>query len=442
MSDRAETGWRATLGRVVDVRPHEIAAVLFAWLFFFSALSAYYVIRPIRDDMGVAGGVENLPWLFTGSLVGTLVLNVPYSWLVSRVPRARFVPTSYRFFALNLVGFYFLLDAVTPAQEIWVGRAFFIWTSIFNMFVVSIFWSVMADVFSPEQGRRLFGFISAGGQIGAISGAALTSTLVGVLGPAPLMLVSAALLELSGIAARRMFRMDPAHPRARHAAAGDERAIGGSAWDGFRRALSSPFLISISAHVVLYTVLTTFLYFQQAALVDAAFTDRALRTQFFARIDLGVNVLTLVTQLFLTARLVQTFGLTAALVFLPALSLLGFGALGLVPTTLMLMAFQVLRRAGNFSIGQPARSALFTLVPRADRYKVKTFIDTFVYRAGDQVAAWAYAPLAAVGLGVAGISTVAMAVAAAAALNAWWLGRHARTVPERRPDIPMVSQDA
>jgi len=424
---------------MIDVRAEELSAVVWAWLFFFSALSAYYVIRPIRDDMGVAGGVENLPWLFTGSLVGTLILNVPFSWLVSKLPRARFISTSYRFFALNLVVFFLILRAATPDQNIWGGRAFFIWTSVFNMFIVALFWSVMADVFSPSQGRRLFGFISAGGQIGAISGAAITSSLVGVLGPAKLMIVSAVLLEVAAFAARRMFALSPSAPHHTPAAIEPpEPVIGGSAWDGFKRAMTSPFLLSISAHTVLYTVLTTFLYFQQASLVDATFTDRALRTRFFANIDLGVNVLTLVTQLFVTARLVQVFGLTAALVFLPVLSLIGFTALGLMPTVMMLMAFQVLRRSGNFAIAQPARAALFTVVSRADRYKVKTFIDTFVYRAGDQVAAWAYAPLAALGAGVAGISTVAAGVAIVSIVNAVWLGRHARAEapPGSEPAAP------
>jgi AAA family ATP:ADP antiporter len=422
---RTDAGWRQFVRRLVDVDADELAAVLWAWLFFFSALSAYYVIRPIRDDMGVAGGVENLPWLFTGSLVGTLILNVPFSWLVSRLPRARFISATYRFFALNLVVFFVILRTATPAEDIWIGRAFFIWTSVFNMFIVALFWSVMADVFSPAQSKRLFGFISAGGQIGAISGAAITSGLVGMLGPARLMIVSAVLLEVAAFAARRLFLLKPAAARHRPAVDAPEPVIGGTAWDGFKRALTSPFLLSVSLHTVLYTVLTTFLYFQQASLVDAAFTDRALRTRFFANIDLGVNVLTLLTQLFVTARIVQVFGLTAALVFLPALSLIGFTALGLVPTVTMLMAFQILRRSGNFAIAQPARASIFTVVSPGDRYKVKTFIDTFVYRAGDQVAAWAYAPLAALGAGVAGISTVAAGVAIVSIANATWLGRRA-----------------
>ncbi len=415
------------LQRLVDVRPNELAAVAWSWLFFFSVLSAYYVIRPIRDDMGVAGGVENLPWLFTGSLTGMLLANPPFAYLVARMPRARFVSWGYRFFALNLVTFFALLTWGAAAHQVWIGRALFVWTSIFNMFVVSIFWSVMADVFAPGQSKRLFGFIGAGGTIGGIVGAALTSQLVGVLGAAKLLLVSAVLLEVAGLAARALFatpRTATTEEDGRAAApAGPEVAIGGTAWEGMRRALSDPYLVNVTLNMLFFTVLTTFLYFQQAAIVDSTLTGRAARTRFFANIDLAVNVLTLATQTFATGRAVKRWGVAAALAFLPVLSVAGFGVLGLAPTIAVLMTFQVLRRAGNFAVARPAREVLFTVVPRADRYKAKTFIDTVVYRAGDQIGAWAYAPLAALGAGVAGISSVAIGLAALAAVNGVWLGR-------------------
>ena len=415
------------LQRLVDVRPHELAAVAWSWLFFFAVLSAYYVIRPIRDDMGVAGGVNNLPWLFTGSLTGMLLANPPFAYLVARMPRARFVSWGYRFFALNLVAFFALLTWGPAAQQVWFGRAFFIWTSIFNMFVVSIFWSVMADVFAPGQSKRLFGFIGAGGTIGGIAGAALTSWLVGTLGAANLLLVSAVLLEVAALSARALFVQPRTATAAEdgHAAApqGPETAIGGTVWEGMRRAFADPYLLNVTLNMLFFTVLTTFLYFQQAAIVDSTLTDRAARTRFFANIDLAVNVLTLATQTFATGRAVKRWGVAAALAFLPVLSVAGFGVLGLAPTIAVLMTFQVLRRAGNFAVARPAREVLFTVVPRADRYKSKTFIDTVIYRAGDQIGAWAYAPLAALGAGVAGISSVAVALAALSAVNAVWLGR-------------------
>lgn len=433
MTDRGPAPAPTWLERLVDVRPHELAAVGWSWLFFFSVLSAYYVIRPIRDEMGVAGGVENLPWLFAGSLAGMLLLNPPFAWLVGRMPRTRFVSLGYRFFALNLAAFFAALTWGAAEQQVWIGRTLFVWTSVFNMFVVSIFWSVMADVFTAAQGKRLFGFIGAGGTIGGIAGAGLTSSLVGLLGPANLLLVSAVLLEVAALAARRLFARRGASPNPPAAPAAT--AIGGSMWEGMRRALSDPYLLNVTFHMLFFTVLTTFLYFQQATIVDAAIVDRIARTRFFANVDLAVNVLTLTTQTFATGRAVKRWGVTAALAFLPVLSVAGFGVLGLAPTIAVLMTFQVLRRAGNFAVARPAREVLFTVVAPSDRYKAKTFIDTVIYRVGDQLGAWAYAPLAAMGAGVAGISGAAVALAALSAVNAVWLGRkmHARS-----PGMPVA----
>ena len=446
MTDRGRAVADRWLQRLVDVRPGELAAVLWAWLFFFAVLSAYYVIRPIRDDMGVAGGVDNLPWLFSGSLTGMLLANPPFAYLVARLPRAQFVSWGYRFFALNLLAFFALLHWAPLAQQVWIGRGFFIWTSIFNMFVVSIFWSVMADVFAPGQGKRLFGFIGAGGTIGGITGAALTGWLVGSLGAANLLLVSAGLLEVAALSARRLFAQPRTATRAEDGAAAatlPERAIGGTIWDGMRRAFTDPYLLSVTLNMLFFTVLTTFLYFQQATIVDATLTDRADRTRFFANVDLAVNVITLLTQTFATGRAVKRWGVAAALAFLPVLSMVGFGVLGLAPTIAVLMTFQVLRRAGNFAVARPSREVLFTVVPRGDRYKAKTFIDTVIYRAGDQVGAWAFAPLAALGAGIAGISMVAVVLGGLSAVNAVWLGRKMqRTAGAGGPDYAAVDTRA
>ncbi|MCC6992490.1 MAG: hypothetical protein IT181_26030 [Acidobacteria bacterium] len=284
----------------------------------------------------------------------------------------------------------------------------------------------MADVFAPGQSKRLFGFIGAGGTIGGITGAALTGWLVGPLGAANLLLVSAALLEVAALSARRLFalpRTATSGEDGAAAAATPERAIGGTIWEGMRRSFADPYLLNVTLNMLFFTVLTTFLYFEQATIVDAALTDRAERTRFFANVDLAVNVLTLLTQTFATGRAVKRWGVAAALAFLPVLSVAGFGVLGLAPTIAVLMTFQVLRRAGNFAVARPSREVLFTVVPRGDRYKAKTFIDTVVYRAGDQIGAWAYAPMAAVGAGIAGISSVAVVIAAVSTLNAIWLGR-------------------
>lgn len=443
MAATDDAAWTRRLQRLVDVRPHEVAAVAWSWLFFFAVLSAYYVIRPIRDEMGVAGGVDNLPWLFAGSLTGMLLANPPFAYLVARMPRARFVSWGYRCFALNLLVFFVLLRGASGDTALWVGRAFFVWTSVFNMFVVSIFWSVMADVFSPSQSTRLFGFIGAGGTIGGIAGAAITSWLVGSLGAANLLLVSVVLLEVAALAARRLFAT-PRTPAADDATREPlDVAIGGSVWDGMRRALTNPYLVNVTLNMLFFTVLTTFLYFQQATIVDAALTDRAARTRFFANVDLAVNSTELVTQMFASGRIVRALGVPIALALLPALSIPGFVWLALSPTIPVLMAFQVFRRSVNYSLARPTREMLFTVVPRADRYKAKTFIDTVVYRVGDQIGAWAFAPLAAAGAGVGAVSTAAVLMAIASVANAIWLGRKmerletARATPDPLAAVPL-----
>jgi AAA family ATP:ADP antiporter len=416
-----------TLRRFVVIEPHEMTAVAWSWLFFFTVLTAYYVLRPIRDDMGVAGGVQNLPWLFAGTLTGMLVANPAFGFVATRVARERLVSIGYRFFAINLLLFFVFLSATTGGGNVWAGRVFFVWTAVFNMFAVSIFWSVMTDSFAPAQGKRLFGLIGVGGTIGAITGAGLTSTLVGIIGAANLLLVSAGLLEVASFAARRVFRHSVRDTGATPTPE-RESALGGSAWDGLRRTVSEPYLFGIACHIVLYTVLTTFLYFQQATIVDATFTDRVARTRFFANVELSVNTITLLTQLFLTARIVRIFGLPTALAYLPALSLIGFLALGFMPTIAVLMTFQVIRRGSEFGIARPSREVLFTSVPPADRYKAKNFIDTVVYRVGDQIGAWSHALLVSIGLGISGVSAVASGLAVIAIGVAIWLGRRQRAL--------------
>jgi AAA family ATP:ADP antiporter len=410
------------LSYLIKVRPEEARALAWSWLYIFSVLASYYIIRPIRDEMGVAGGVENLPWLFTGTLLGMIAVNPPFAALVAKLPRVRFISLAYRFFMANLLLFVLLLTAATAEQNIWIGRIFFIWTSVFNLFVVSVFWALMVDVFSSEQGKRLFGFISAGATLGAILGSTVTAGFAQHVGPIYLLLASAALLEIAVFSVRRLSYMSEAL-QLRPGARGEEISIGGKILSGLTHAFKSPYLMNISIYILLYAITSTFLYFQQATIVKASFADRAARTAFFAQIDLWVNVLTLGAQLFATERLLRALGMALTLTLLPALSALGFAALGLVPTVAIMVAFQVLRRAGNFAVARPAREVLFTVVPREDKYKAKSFIDTVIYRGGDQVGAWSYALLSFLGLGMTGIAFAAVPISAVWLLNGFWLGR-------------------
>ena len=410
------------LRRVIDVRPEEAPVLFWCWLYIFAVLSSYYIMRPIRDEMGVAGGVNNLQWLFTGTLVGMVVLNLPFAYLVKTLPRRRFIPLTYRFFALNIILFAALLYAADAAQTVWVGRVFFVWVSVYNLFVVSIFWQMNVDLFSPEQGKRLFGFIAAGATIGAIVGSAVTATLARFVSPIVLLLGAAVLLELAVFAVGRLSHLSPSLSH-RPGSGSDERPIGGSVVAGITHALRSPYLVNVSLFILLFAITSTFLYFQQAGIVSHSFADRGAQTAFFATIDLLVNTLTLVVQLFFTGRILVLLGVALALAFLPLLTMIGFGALTFAPTLSAIAVFQVLRRASDYAIARPTREILVTVVPREDRYKAKIFIDTFVYRLGDQLGAWGVAGVRALGAGAAELALVAIPIALLWLVNALWLGR-------------------
>src|SRR5499426_669464 len=427
------------LNRMIDVRPAELRALGWSWLYIFSVLSAYYILRPIRDEMGVAGGVENLQWLFTGTLFGMILVNPPFAALVSKLPRVRFISIAYRFFIANLLIFVLLLKIASAEQDIWIGRVFFIWTSVFNLFVVSVFWALMVDVFSSEQSKRLFGFISAGATLGAIVGSSITASLASHVPATYLMVGSAVLLEVAVFSVRQLSRLSDVLHR-RPTVGAEETPIGGSLLSGFTHAFKSPYLVNVSVYILLYAITSTFLYFQQADIARQAFADRGARTAFFARIDLWVNILTLAAQLFVTGRVIAVFGVAFTLATLPALSVLGFSALAVTPTLVIIVIYQVLRRAGNFAFARPSREVLFTVVPREDKYKAKSFIDTVIYRTGDQAGAWSYAALGFFGLAMTGISIVAVPISIAWLLNGLWLGRKQERMAtaESPPDLDSV----
>jgi AAA family ATP:ADP antiporter len=423
----------AWLRRLTDVRPEEVPALGWAWLYIFALLSSYYVMRPIRDQMGLAGGLDNLPWLFTATLIGMLVLNVPFGWLVRKLPRARFIPITYRFFAANILVFAVVLFRAGPGDTVWIGRVFFVWLSIFNLFVVSIFWATIVDVFDTEQGKRLFGFIAAGATLGAITGSAFTAVLARDVPTPFLLLAAAALLEGAVISMRGLARISDALSREPGAAT---QAIGGSPFAGISRALRSPYLIGISLFLLLFSITSTFLYFEQAGIAKRSFPDRGSQTAFFASVDLAVNVLTLGVQLFLTGRIVRRLGVGLTLAILPLISALGFGLLAVAPTIASVVVFGVLRRAGNFAIARPVREVLFTVLPREDRYKAKAFIDTVVYRLGDQVGAWSYGLVAFLGMSATALSIAAVPLSLAWLVNGLWLGRRQEAMARERAEAP------
>ncbi len=410
------------LARVLDVRPEEMATLGWAWLYILAVLSSYYILRPIRDQLGVAGGVNNLPWLFTGTLLAMLAFNLPFAALVRSLPRSRFIPLTYRFFSANILLFAVALHWASPDARVWIGRAFFIWVSVFNLFVVSVFWAMVVDVFTSEQGKRLFGFIAAGATVGAIIGSGLTSVFAERVAPLYLFAGAALLLEIAVFSARQLSRLSSSL-NARPAADQADTPLGGGVLSGIRHTVRSPYLLNVSLYMLLFSLTSTFLYFQQAGIARAAFATRGEQTAFFANIDLLVNVLTLLAQAFATARLLRVIGVAFTFALIPALSIVGFGSLAIAPTIAAIVAFQVVRRAGNYAIARPTRELLFTVVSREDRYKAKSLIDTFVYRAGDQVGAWFYALIGGIGWGAKGVAVSGAVISVAWLANSFWLGR-------------------
>jgi AAA family ATP:ADP antiporter len=417
----------ALLRRVVDVRDGEVRAMLTSAVFFFFLLCSYFVLRPMRDEVAAATGITKLPWLFTATLTVTVILNPMFSALVVRFPVRRFIPISYQFFVASMLLFYFVLRFLSAkegsAVDVWTARAFFVWTTVFALFNTSIFWCLMADTFNSEQGKRMFGFIGVGGTLGSITASA-TAALATRIGAITLLLVSAALLELAVFTVMRFPMRDgggaPMSGRKRPDREAD--VIGGSVWAGFTHVLKSPYLLATCGFMLLFTIGATFLYFAQSDLVGRAYADRATRTAVLAQLELAVQTLTILTQIFLTGRIIRWLGLAAALAVLPVLSIVGFAALGAFPVFAMVAVFTVLRRGANFAVTNPAMEVLFTVVKREDKYKAKNVIETVVYRSGDQIGGWAYRGLAALGLSLVGISYVAIPLSVVFLGLGLWLG--------------------
>lgn len=408
------------LNRLGTIEPGEERATLLAATYFFFALASYFILRAVRDAVGVAAGTGQLPWLFTGTLLTTLAMNPVYSSVVARLPVRRFIPIVYRVFIAALLIFAAVLKYGPPSLEPYLGPTFWILTSIYSLFIPSVFWGFMADTFHPEQSKRLFGFISVGGTLGALAGAFLTSRLAEVVGTPVLMVMSVVLLECAVQAVRRFPPSFRAETRARDEA---NRSVGGSSLAGITHVLGSPYLLGICLYMLMFTIGSTILYFQQAEIVGARYADREARTAFLATIDTVVQSLTILAQLFVTGRVIKWLGVGLTLAIMPVLSLVGFASLGIWGTLAVFVLFQVTRRAGEYAFGRPAREVLFTVVPPEDKYKAKNFIDTFVYRGGDQIGAWSYAGLTAAGLAVSTISLLAAPLSAVWLMVAFWLGK-------------------
>jgi len=417
------------LQRFFNVRREEVAPLLAAALFFFCVLTALMMLRPVRDALGMQRGIEAIRWLFIGTAVITLAVNPVFGWLVSRFRRLVFISATYTFFALSLVGFWALIVFTPQAVGETSGQVFYVWFSVFNLFSTMVFWALMADRFTLEQSKRVFGVISVGGTLGAIAGPWLASLLAEPLGTPALLLVAAGFLGFAIVAAWLVAYLQPSPAAAAAAGASaaqavDERAvIGGGAWDGIAAVLRSPYLLGISGYVLLMTVSATFIYLTRLAMVDAMGDTVDEQTRMFANIDLITQITTLVLQAFITGHVMKRFGVTVALIMLPVVVVLGFVGLAVVGTFALLVVVEAAFRAMQRAVARPARETLFTVVSREDKYKSKAVTDTFVYRGGDVLGAWTEGGLRALGFGLVGLASVAVPLAVIWMGLGVWLGR-------------------
>jgi AAA family ATP:ADP antiporter len=412
--------------RLSRALPHELPAALWAFVYFFALLASYYVLRPMRDEMGIQLGSGAMDKLFSMVFLTMLTLVPIFGWLTRRFERQRLLPWLYAFFACNLVAFNSVLSH-SGTQSPLVAKAFFVWVSVFNLFAISVFWSLMADLFRTEQAQRLVGFISAGGTAGALCGPILTWLLVKPLGASGLVLVSASLLLvcIGAIVQLRRWHGSLAAEH-RHVKATPEATFQGSLWSGLLDVLRSPYLLGICGFLFCYSLLSTFLYFQQTELVPKTVSGSSERTQLLAGVDLLVNTVTLLIQLLAFNRLISKLGTRALLIVMPLISLVGYTALAISPVLAVLVSLGVVRRAGEYAISKPARETLFNVLPPEQKYRAKNVIDTLVHRTGDTSSAWLLNGLKAAGLNAHQMLWLAAPISALWLLIAWLLGGQAQ----------------
>jgi AAA family ATP:ADP antiporter len=415
------------LDRLLSLERHEYVAVAWSFAYFFCVLSSYYVLRPVREAMAVGSGADTIPYLFIGTFIAMLLATPVFGWVASRFPRRVFLPWVYLFFITNILIFWAVFSSAIDADReyVWLGRAFFVWLSVFNLFVVSVFWSFMADIYTREQGRRLFGLITSGGSVGALLGGAATSALVVQIGFQNLMPISAALLTLAVLCIGKLRKwVHVEHEDEITATVESDKPLGGNPLGGITHLFSSPYFAGIAISSVIASLLGTALYMFAAELVEQSITNPNERTQFFSNINVATNTLSLIAQMFVVRHVVARFGIGVSLSLLPVISVIGFVLLAMDPVLGVVAVLTVARRALGFGFSKPTTDMLYSVVTPEEKYKTKNFIDTAVYRGGDVVGTWAVKLLSS--LGISGISLIMLPFAVVWAIVALWLGRDYR----------------
>lgn len=412
--------------RVLGIEPDELVAVTWSFVYFFCILSAYFMLRSVRDAMAIVSGVQNIPWLFTGTFVLMLLATPIFGWVTSKYPRRIFLPWIYYFFVANILIFYtiFTYAQNNDLSEVWIGRAFFVWLSVFNLFVVSVFWSFMADIYTKQQSRRLFGVISAGGSAGALIGPIVTSLLVVPIGFRNLLPISALLLLFAVFCVYRLRkwvqqRQTDASSESADIAA-SKKAIGGSAWAGVKFVLTKPYFSAIATALVCATFLGGATYMYMAEMVSITFEGTDRRTQIFAIMDAMINALSFIGQLLIVKHSVRKLGIGGTLALLPIVSVIGFTLLAVNPVFLIIAALHVMRRSITFGLSKPTSDMLYSVVSPEAKYKAKNFIETAIYRGGDVISTWTIRLIS--GVGLSGVALFCVPIALLWAWLAFWIG--------------------
>lgn len=420
---------RARLSGLLNVERHEIPVVGAGAAMFFLLFTGYFMLRPVRETMGIAGGVDNLQWLFTATFVATLIALPAFGWIASKVQRRRILLWTYAFFAVNLVGF--AAGFVGDADNVWTARGFYVWLSVFNLLAISLAWSVLADLLAASQAKRLFAIIAAGASLGGLTGPIVGTLLVARIGHAGLLLLAAVLLTASALAALWLHRWRDRNPLPFEERATRDDPLGGHPFAGATAAFSSRYLAAIALFVVLLAIVNTFLYFEQARLVAETFPDRVRQTQVFGLIDIVVQSLTILIQIFLTGRIADRFGVGVLLVAVPLVMAAGFLWLAFAPVFAVLALIMITRRVGEYALVRPGREMLYTVVDPEQKYKAKNFIDTVVYRGGDAIGGWVKRGLDVLAESPALAMLIGTLVALGWAATGGWLGRQ-----EQRKEMP------
>ncbi len=403
------------LERLVRVDQGEWPRLVIAFCYFFFLLGGYVMLRPIRGTVA-ANNSEILHWLYTGTFLTMLAIVPVFGFLVSRFRRGQFIPAIYLFFLFNLV--LFIIGFRDPDPPLWMQRTFYIWLSVFNLFVVSIFWSFMADIFQPGQAQRLFGFIMAGGSLGAMAGSWITTVLVLTLGSRNMMMMAATCLLVATVLAVILGR----YTRRQHHDRPTE-VIGGNIWEGAVHVFRSEYLLYACLLMLLHNLTSTFLYNGLAVLVSEQIAGFDERTHFFGIVDLVVQVIAFIFQFLVTSRLVTSLGMSRTLVIVPMMLASGFVILGSAMGLVLFAAIQVAQRSMNYGVLGPTKEMLFTVVDRETKYKSKNFIDTVVYRGSDVTASWIFKGLTSAGLSLSQITWFYLPVMGLWGLGAWRLGK-------------------